>query len=263
MPALTDPSTIRALLETDRPWAVYALGDLCREHFQHCAWFHAPGPTPALALLYRGFRPAVLFALGRPDALEPLIEEITGEPELYLHVRPDLLSVLETRYQILDRKAMWRMLLDQARADLTDTTGAIRLGPANLDALRALYADGAATGESPDFFAPSMLQEGVYFGVWEGSELVAAAGTHLVVPQENVSAIGNVYARRDRRGRGLASRVTAAVAADLLDRDLRTVALNVNQGNQPAIRVYERLGFVCYCEFTEGLAVRRPDVAGP
>src|SRR5205807_46041 len=89
MPPLTDSSVIRALLETDRPWAAYALGDLCPVHFQHSAWFHAPGTTPALALLYRAFSPSVLFALGRPDALQPLLDEIADEPTLYLHVRPD------------------------------------------------------------------------------------------------------------------------------------------------------------------------------
>jgi predicted GNAT family acetyltransferase len=102
-----------------------------------------------------------------------------------------------------------------------------------------------------------MLAEGVYFGVREGSELVAAAGTHLVVPGEGVAAIGNVYTRRDRRGRGLAGRLTGTVAVELVGRGLRTVALNVNQNNATALGVYERLGFVRYCAFVEGLAVRR------
>jgi predicted GNAT family acetyltransferase len=71
-----------------------------------------------------------------------------------------------------------------------------------------------------------------------------------------VGAIGNVYTRRDRRGRGLASFVTGAVTAELLRLGLRTVALNVNQRNAAAIRVYEQLGFTRYCAFYEGVAVR-------
>ncbi|MBF8284938.1 MAG: N-acetyltransferase protein, partial [Anaerolineales bacterium] len=58
----------------------------------------------------------------------------------------------------------------------------------------------------------------------------------------------------DRRGRGLAARVTSAVTAALLEMRLRTVALNVNQHNAPAVRVYERLGYERYCAFHEGVA---------
>jgi ribosomal protein S18 acetylase RimI-like enzyme len=246
------------VLQTDRPWAVYALGDLSPAHFSHSAWFQAPGPEPTLALLYRAFTPAVLFALGRPDAVRPLLADLVQEPELYLHVRPDLLPVLETRYQVAAPRAMWRMLLEPARfPTLPRSQELTRLGPADLEALQTLYADGAATGESPDFFAPAMLAEGVYFGAWQGHDLVSAAGTHLVVPQEDVAAVGNVYTRRDWRGRGLAVRLTGAVVAELLLRGLRTVALNVNQDNHVARRVYERLGFARYCDFIEGLAVRR------
>ena len=65
-------------------------------------------------------------------------------------------------------------------------------------------------------FSPAMLEEGLYFGLRQGGDLVAAAGTHLVVPQEGVAAIGNVYTRRDRRGHGLGGAVTGAVTAELL-----------------------------------------------
>ena len=38
------------------------------------------------------------------------------------------------------------------------------------------------------------------------------------------------------------------------------VALNVNQGNHAARRVYERIGFARYCAFIEGRALRDRDV---
>jgi ribosomal protein S18 acetylase RimI-like enzyme len=138
---------------------------------------------------------------------------------------------------------------------------AVRLGATDLEALRRLYADGEATGEAPDFFFPSMLAQGVFFGHRESGELVAAAGTHLVAPEESVAAVGNVYTRRDRRGRGLATRATSAVVSELLRQGLRTIALNVERRNATAIRIYERLGFFRYCAFCEGLA-RRPERRG-
>jgi predicted GNAT family acetyltransferase len=71
-----------------------------------------------------------------------------------------------------------------------------------------------------------------------------------------VAALGNIYTRRDRRGRGLAARVTSAVVNELLPMGIDIIALNVNQRNVSAIKVYGRLGFACYAEFIEGVASR-------
>jgi ribosomal protein S18 acetylase RimI-like enzyme len=261
MTPLTDRLAIRALLETDRPWSVYPLGDLAPERFGDCTWLAGPGPDPALVLLYRAFAPPVLFTLGKPAAVGGLLDELAAEPELYLHVRPEVLPLVRAGFQVRGDKTMWRLVLDPARYRPAPAPAAVRLGPADLPALRRLFADGEPAGEAPGFFAPSMLTSGVYFGVREGAELVAAAGTHLVEPQENVAAVGNVYTRRDRRGRGLATLLTGAVAAEVQARGLRTIALNVEEHN-PALRVYERLGFVRYCTFIEGLAVRDPQPSG-
>ena len=255
MPPLTDRPAIRALLETDRPWSVYPLGDLAPERFGHCTWLAAPGPEPALLLVYRAFTPPVLFALGRPAAVAGLLDELAAESALFLHVRPEILPLLKASFRIRGDRTMWRLVLDPTRFRPIPTTAAVRLGPADLPALRRLFADGEPAGEAPEFFAPSMLDDGAYFGACEGEDLIAAAGTHLVEPGEGVAAVGNVYTRRDRRGRGLATRLTGAVTAELLSRGLRTIALNVQEDNA-ALGVYERLGFVRYCPFVEGLAVR-------
>src|SRR5262245_21456375 len=132
MPPLTDPSAIRALLDTDRPWAVYPLGDLAPAHFRHSTWLHAPGPAPALALLYRAFAPPVLFALGPPAALEPLLPEIAQEPELYLHDRPDFVPLLASRSAVGVPKRMWRMILDRARWRPPPEEGLAPLGVTDL-----------------------------------------------------------------------------------------------------------------------------------
>jgi ribosomal protein S18 acetylase RimI-like enzyme len=253
MPPVREPAEIRALLETDRPWAVYALGDLAPALFARCAWWRGTGPAPALALLYQGFTPHVIFLLGAAEQYPALLEEIGTRPALYLHVRPEALPALRERYDIPAERRMWRMVIDPRRFRPSPTDEAVRLGPGNVAALQELYHDGDATGEAPDFFAPDMLTEGVYFGIREGTALTAAAGTHLVAPAEGVGAVGNVYTRRDCRGQGLGACATAAVTAELLRQGLRTVALNVAQQNA-ALRVYERLGFARYCEFVEGPA---------
>lgn len=253
MPLLTDLAVVRARLETDRSWAVYALGDLAPGFREHSAWYAAPG---ALLLLYRAFETPVLFTLGPPENIGPLLDEIAHEREMYLSIRPEVLPLIEARWQVKHLAAMWRMVLDPARFLPQPSDGVVRLAPADLPALEALYADGQATGEVPDFFNPPMLAQGVFFGVREGEALVAAAGTHLVSTELSVGAVGNVYTRRDRRGRGLAARVTSAVTAELKQSGLTTIALNVNQHNAPAQRVYARLGYQRYGAFYEGVAFK-------
>lgn len=254
MPRLSDPAEIRALLETDRPWAAYALGDLSPGFFEQSEWFRTPA-HPALALVLHAFATPVLFTLGPPGAMRMILEEI-DEPELYLMVRPEILPLIKARYRVQPETAMWRMTLDPTHFRPAPLEDVARLGPADVAVLQRLYAGGEPAGEAPGCFHPSMLEQGVFFGIREGEELVAAAGTHLVVPAEGVGAIGSIYTRQDRRGQGLARRVTSAVAAELLRLGLQTVALNVSQTNNPAVRVYERLGFARYCPFFEGVAVR-------
>jgi RimJ/RimL family protein N-acetyltransferase len=255
MPRLVDRARIRAILETDRRWAVYALGDLQPEYFKDCTWYVPANGNPAIALLYHAFSIPVLLTVGDARHLRPVLNEIEAE-RMYLSVRPDVKQLLSERYEITSAKRMHRMVLEPADFRPAHPDDVVRVGIDDLDAVKRLFEDGVATGENPDFFAPTMLRDGVYFGVREGNELIAAGGTHIASPEESVCGIGNIYTRRDRRRRGLAAAVTSAVVAEVFRMELRTVALNVWEKNPVAERVYERLGFRHYCDFYEGVASR-------
>jgi RimJ/RimL family protein N-acetyltransferase len=266
MPRLGDTSQIRAILSTDRAWAVYALGDLSPGFFEHTDWFGAEDGT-AVLMLYRAFGTPLLFALGSPERVGGLLDELGNETDLYLSIRPEILPVVQERFQVRGETPMWRMVLKPSR--FRPITGpAVRLGAADLPALQRLHAggnpDGQPADDAPDFFSPTMVIQGVYYGIFdECKELMAAAGTHLVVPAESVAAVGNVYTRPDQRGRGLSKVATSAVFAELLARpELQVIALNVRQDNAAAISVYERLGFERYCAFFEGQASRALDSSG-
>jgi predicted GNAT family acetyltransferase len=101
-----------------------------------------------------------------------------------------------------------------------------------------------------------MLEQGTYCGIREGKEIVAVAGTHVTAFSEGVAGLGNIYTRRDRRGRGLSTQVTAAVVGQLLLTKLGTIVLNVRASNAAAIHVYERIGFRNYCKYIEAPLVR-------
>jgi len=51
MPRTADRAAIRKFLETDRPWAVYALADLAPEYSAPAAWHMAAHGRPALLLI--------------------------------------------------------------------------------------------------------------------------------------------------------------------------------------------------------------------
>ncbi len=251
-----DLDVVRTVLETDRVWSAFALADLGPQHCAFCDWHVAPD-APALILVYRGFRPPLLFALGNPATVAPLLDAIAGEPVFYVSVRDGMPQRLQTAgYEFEDVKAMHRMVLRPTSVPMPQDARTERLGPADYSQLVRLYEDGEPTGDRPAFFQQASLGDGVYFGIREQGQLVAAAGTLVFGREQSVACIGNVYTRRDRRGRGLASLTTSAVAGELQRLGVATIALNVRADNGPATRVYERLGFSRYCDYWEGKCSR-------
>ena len=252
MAQLTDIAAIRATLRADPAWAVYALGDLSPDLFPQTQWF-----VPDLALVLKEYGTCILWAAGC-GALEEALAHVIWP--VHLQVRPDALDVIERHACITRRLRMVRMVLASAGAPTGGPATAWgassirvrRLTADDVPALGALYADGDATGEGPDFFMPSMVDTGVFCGVEEHGDLVAVAGTHLVSREEGVAAIGNVYTRRDRRGRGYSTAATRAVLGALAG--VEVIGLNVRADNAPALHVYQSLGFVPHVEFYEALA---------
>jgi GNAT superfamily N-acetyltransferase len=81
---------------------------------------------------------------------------------------------------------------------------------------------------------------GTYLGVRDGGTLVAMAGERLRPP--GWTELSAVCTAHEARGRGLAARLTGALAARVLARDERPF-LHVAEANTGAIALYERLGF--------------------
>jgi len=247
-----DPSSpaLAALLARDPAWAAYLIADLAPPYAEHSTWFLA---DDAVVLLYRAFVIPVITVFGPATEAASLwreaLAEIREAPLLFAVCLPEHRAFVESSVSFLEAHPMFRMRLIGTPAEAGPAT---RLGPADLAALRGLYEDGAARQEIPDFFEDSMVDAGIYYGVRDAGELVAVAGTHVLTPR--AAAVGNVYVRHDARRRGLAARVTAAVARELRRREIETVVLNVRQDNTTAIRVYEKLGFVVHGEFLEGFA---------
>lgn len=105
----------------------------------------------------------------------------------------------------------------------------------------------------PDnFFEPYQLETGLYFGVRdEDIGLASIAGIHVVSESHDVAVIGNFVTHPERRGRGYASACTARLLSELFE-TVSLVALNVQEDNEPAQRMYRNFGFEENNVFYEG-----------
>ena len=235
----------------DRAWSAHAIM-IHLEHARHCSW-HVPTASRPPWCSHRVFSPAILFGMGESAGIASVLGEI-AEPEVSLHVQADGLAALSPTYTPVSTRAVWRMAVTPSSFRADSVEDVVALDATDLAAITDLYEDGWRHDEGPTFFHESMLEQGTFRGIREGSEVIAVAGTHLFSPPLGVCTVGNVYTRRDRRSRGLGARVTTAVVQHALAHGVSTIVLNVGQDNLPAQRVYERLGFHRHCEFFEGEA---------
>ncbi len=245
--ALTDEADILPYATADPVWCVYALGDLEPPFFADSQWF-ACGDT--LALVYHGLQPPVLFAAGSVAGFAQTLRHAPLPTSLFFHLRDWHVAELERLYQVRERRRMVRMTLKTFRPPAAGPAS-VRLGPADLERLARFYASSGMP-----VYGPDQVRAGVFYGVFTGNVLASVAGTHVLSDRHGVAALGNVYTMPTHRRRGLASAATSAVAAELRQRGIGTIVLNVEADNAAARRVYARLGFVEALEYLEGVAER-------
>lgn len=243
---LTDRSSIRDRLSTDPEWALYALADLDEGLFEQCEWW---GAGDALALVFHGIAIRPIFVMGDASDVRDVLRDLPAAGG-YLNLRPEHEGAAEGLFEFRERHAMHRMMLGQfvARDGAT-----VRLGPDSCREIEALYASGGGGGLA---FGPAQVDTGFFRGVREDGTLIAVAGVHVASPAEGVAAVGNVFVRPDRRGRGLAQVALSATVRAVLNAGIETIGLNVARDNLAGICAYERLGFRAAFHYIEGPAHR-------
>jgi RimJ/RimL family protein N-acetyltransferase len=250
---LDDRERLRSFLETDRPYAAYAIADLEPGPFALCTWGGAEcaGNLRALVLHYRGLAPNPLLLMGEADGVAAVLGRVLCPNAVSVACHSHHAEVVRRFYRWQDPVPMWRMALEPEYLP-GEVLPCVRLSERHLAALTGLYALGGG-----DAFSPDQLREGVFYGVVVDGQLVAVAGTHITSLTYGIGAVGNVFTHPAHRGHGYATATTRAVVAGLLRRGVRDVVLNVAQRNRAAIHVYEKLGFERCCPFLEGPAARR------
>ena len=250
---VSDRGEIAAFLRRDRIYAAYALGDLDGPNRARVVWAMAhddAGSPTALAMHHEGLVPQPLFLMGAPDGCRAILDSVIKPRDAYLQATELHEAALTDLYELDAPVVMLRMAVD--RRTFTPFAGpAERLTALDVDDLNRLYQLGYRAG-----FPPSVVEDGVYYGVRVRGRLVSAAGTHAINPREEIAVVGNVLTHVDFRGHDFAKMVTSAVTGELLDR-ATDVALNVHANNDPAVAAYARLGYRTHCQLIERLARRR------
>jgi ribosomal protein S18 acetylase RimI-like enzyme len=251
--AVSDRDEIAAYLRTDRIYAAYTLGDLDGPNRHRCSWgmaYDDLGRPVALAMHQEGLIPQPLFLMGDPAGCREILASVIRPRDAYFMGTEELDDAVADLYDLEPAQYLLRMAV--AEETFRPFVGsAERLGPPDIDDLNRLYQLGFRGG-----FPPSILEDGVYYGVRVRGRLVSAAGTHAINIRERVAVVGNVMTHADFRGHGFAKMVTSAVTAELLQR-VTDVTLNVHAGNDPAVAAYRRLGYGDTTLLTERLGRRR------
>jgi RimJ/RimL family protein N-acetyltransferase len=262
---LADPEAIRPIVSREPAYAAYALAHLEPRLLPRSYWWRAiplaaegsaPAPDGGEALVMHartGLGPS-LVALGAPRALEAILRLHPGPFYTFATFQMDHAAVARRHFSLSRRGASIRMSV--TTETFRPAAGAAR----RLSGRDVVDVDDLQRSEGFGFQSAAALDEGVYYGVHEAGRLVAMAGTHVVAPEVGVAIVGNVVTHPRYRRRGYGSVATSAVTAALLE-TCRLVFLTVEERNETALRVYQRLGYREECRLIESGA-RRKDALG-
>jgi ribosomal protein S18 acetylase RimI-like enzyme len=253
---LNDADEIRRTLNARRSYSAYALGQLDPDQYDNSEWWTGKGPTGQALLLHaRTNLGNSFFAMGDIDALDAVVGLHPGPRFTYITCQPEHLDMLKHYYNFSQEQPMARMSL--TAESFKPVEGVTRrMHGRDIRAINRLYgSDGM-----PSYYTNRHIDEGRYFGAFDGNRLVSIAGTHVISPSQGIAVVGNVFTHPRYRGQGYATIVTSAVTADLLKR-CPDIVLTVDPENAPAVRAYRRLGYQEDCRLVEGAANRR-DLVG-
>lgn len=192
--------------------------------------------------LARRFRPDVnLFAAAADDspaALAALADLVPPGDTVFIAQVPEVVvppGFTLQKHGLIVQMLATRRLSDEPEAD-DDLARALRpLGDADAPDMLAL-----AQLTEPGPFLARTHTTGTYLGLREQGRLLAMAGERMRLP--GYCEISGVCTHPDARGRGLARRLSAAMAR-LIEARGEQPFLHAWQTNQAAITLYESLGF--------------------
>lgn len=143
---------------------------------------------------------------------------------------------LDTKWKVRNDNALLQMVFEKSSINLSSDVSIRALAAADVPVMLAL-----TQLAKPGPFLKNTIDFGGYFGFFVDGKLVSMAGTRLAAgPYTEVSA---VCTHPDFVGQGLAQRVLPHVI-NYIQQQGQIPYLQLYPDNLPALRLYQRLGFV-------------------
>lgn len=248
-----DKDVITSFMMQDPLANVLAVGDLDDFFWPSTVWYgwEEDGQLIDIALVYIGAGLPVLLCFADTQAAHTqafcAALQTVIPSSVYTHLYPGVDRYFADQFRMVPHGRHHKMSLEHldwtSDVDIADTK---LLTSQDLDALSRLFQ----ASYPGNFFDPRMLETEMYYGVWEGEQLVSVAGIHVYSEAYDVACIGNVTTHPDFRSRGLATKVLARLII-AMQGHIKHITLNVKADNAPAIHTYEKLGFVRIRDYDE------------
>ncbi|HAK46790.1 MAG TPA: GNAT family N-acetyltransferase [Spirochaeta sp.] len=255
-----DRSLIRDLLETDPYLNIYGIGDVDDLFWPYTCWYGLEDEKElkSAVCVYMGSDISTVLALSENTAaMSTLLKAALCilPYRFYAHLSPGLDEVFKKDFCFESNHPHFKMALTDTRLlESEDISQTVELTVDDIPALLDLYND----SYPGNWFEPEMLTLNRYYGIKDGSRLLAAAGTHVYSPSASAAAVGNIATRIECRGKGYGAKVTAALSTRLIKEGIR-VGLNVQEDNEAAVSCYRKIGFNIHAGFSECTLRRRSE----
>lgn len=237
------------ILETRRLAAATAYACLDPRIFSQTTGYVANSPGQPALLLHAGGSPgASLYALGPTAGILAILREVSVPRYSYITYEAAHEHLIKQHFVLHGVQPLARMAVSSSTFRPIPSP-ATALGPIDLGQANALYRSGGGAPISQRY-----LNEGKYFGIWEGEKLVSIAGTQLISERHGIAVVANVFTHPSYRNKGYATQCVGTLTGALLA-SVPDVVLNVDPENTPAVRSYTRLGYTEQCRLAEAWAV--------
>lgn len=227
----------------------YHIGDLDDFFFSYCDWPTLKSNDDKIAealLIYNHPEYSTVMAFGLtdqfPDFLKASLDRFPDK--FYCHFQKPHGAIIKEKYAekpLGDYLKMSLTLFHQHHDN--DDPHLIKLTEEDNDRILLFYKTAYPDG----YYDPRTLETGHIVGYVKDRQLQAVAGLHVYSKQFNIAVLGSIAVLPEFRGRGLATKITSQLTANLIAENKsvenKLVCLNVKADNDPAISCYKKLGF--------------------